>query len=92
MSKALIFIFIASIFLMNSFGIGSNLYPLRLVLPIVFVFFFTVLFQKVFLLKQKVKFAKSWNKDLEAKWIRLTKSLQNYCVLTAPLIKLKPDQ
>ena len=55
MSKALIFIFIASIFLMNSFGIGPNLYPLRLVLPIAFVFFLTVLFQKVFLLKQKVK-------------------------------------
>ena len=55
MLKALIFIFISSIFLMNSFGIGPNLYPLRLVLPIAFVFFFTVLFQKVFLLKQKIK-------------------------------------
>ena len=40
---------------MNSFGIGPNLYPLRLVLPIAFVFFLTVFFQKVFLLKQKVK-------------------------------------
>tara|TARA_B100001057_G_scaffold500871_1_gene618426 strand:+ start:3177 stop:4382 length:1206 start_codon:yes stop_codon:yes gene_type:complete len=55
MSKALIFIFIASFFLMNSFGIGLNLYPLRLVLPIAFVFFITVFFQKVILLKQKIK-------------------------------------
>tara|TARA_Y100000385_G_scaffold48309_2_gene44831 strand:+ start:2449 stop:3654 length:1206 start_codon:yes stop_codon:yes gene_type:complete len=55
MSKVLIFIFISSFFLMNSFGIGPNLYPLRLVLPIAFVFFLTVFFQKVFLLKQKVK-------------------------------------
>ena len=55
MNKALIFILIASFFLMNSFGIGPNLYPLRLILPITFVFFVTVFFQKVFLLKQTVK-------------------------------------
>ena len=55
MSKALIFIFFASIFLMNSFGVGPNLYPLRIILPIALVYFFTVLFQKVILLKQKVE-------------------------------------
>ena len=55
MSKALIFIFIASIFTMNSFGLGPNLYPLRLILPITIVYFFVVLFQKVILLKQKLE-------------------------------------
>lgn len=55
MSKALIFIFISSIFLMNTFGIGFNLYPLRLVLPIAFLYFLSVFFQKAILLKQKIK-------------------------------------
>ncbi len=54
MSKALIFIFFVSIFLMNSFGIGPNLYPLRLIMPIALIYFFTVFFQKAILLKQKV--------------------------------------
>ena len=39
---------------MNAFGIGPNLYPLRLILPIVVLFFSVLLFQKVVLLKQKV--------------------------------------
>ena len=54
MSKALIFIFLSSVFLMSSFGIGPNLYPLRLIMPIALVYFFTVFFQKAILLKQKV--------------------------------------
>jgi len=55
MTKFFIFIFLSSIFLMSSFGIGPNLYPLRIILPIALVYFFTVLFQKVILLKQKVE-------------------------------------
>ncbi|MAD50437.1 MAG: hypothetical protein CMC95_03955, partial [Flavobacteriales bacterium] len=39
---------------MNSFGIGPNLYPLRLIMPIALIYFFTVFFQKAILLKQKV--------------------------------------
>ena len=39
---------------MSSFGIGPNLYPLRLIMPIALVYFFTVFFQKAILLKQKV--------------------------------------
>ena len=53
-SKVLIVIFFCSIFLMYSFGVGPNLYPLRLILPFTLVYFFTVFFQKVFLLKEKV--------------------------------------
>ena len=40
---------------MNNFGIGFNLYPLRLVLPIAFLYFLSVFFQKAILLKQKIK-------------------------------------
>lgn len=53
--KIFIVVLISSIFIMNSFGIGLNLYPLRLFLPIALIYFFTVLFQKVILLKQKIK-------------------------------------
>lgn len=53
--KIFIVVLISSIFIMNSFGIGPNLYPLRLFLPIALIYFFTVLFQKVILLKQKIK-------------------------------------
>ena len=54
MSKIFIFIFLSSIFLMNSFGVGPNLYPLRLILPITLIYFFTVIFQRSIILKQKV--------------------------------------
>lgn len=40
--------------MMNTFGVGPNLYPLRLVLPIIITFFSVSLFQKVILLKSKV--------------------------------------
>ena len=53
--KIVLAFFLSSIFIMNSFGIGPNLYPLRLILPIALIYFFSVLFQKVFLLKQKIK-------------------------------------
>ena len=53
--KIFIVLLMSSIFLMNSFGIGPNLYPLRLILPIALIYFFSVLFQKVFSLKQKIK-------------------------------------
>ena len=39
---------------MNSCGVVENLYPLRLILPIVLIYFSLSLFQKVFLFKQKV--------------------------------------
>lgn len=55
MKSLLLVLFLSAIFISSSFGIGPNLFPLRLLMPIVFVFFGTYLFQKVVLLKQKVK-------------------------------------
>jgi teichuronic acid biosynthesis protein TuaE len=54
LSNILLILFLSSLFLMNTFGIGPNLYPLRLVLPITFVFFSISLFQKAILLKRKI--------------------------------------
>lgn len=39
---------------MNTFGVGPNLYPLRLILPITILYFSVLLFQKVILLKSKI--------------------------------------
>jgi teichuronic acid biosynthesis protein TuaE len=55
MKSLLLVLFLSAIFISSSFGVGPNLFPLRLLMPIVFVFFGTYLFQKVVLLKQKVK-------------------------------------
>jgi teichuronic acid biosynthesis protein TuaE len=55
MKSLLLVLFLSAIFISSSFGIGPNLYPLRILTPIAFVFFGTYLFQKVVLLKQKVK-------------------------------------
>ena len=54
MSAILFLLLFSGIFLMNSFGVVENIYPLRLVLPIALIYFSLSLFQKVFLLKQKV--------------------------------------
>jgi teichuronic acid biosynthesis protein TuaE len=55
LSKTLLFLFLSAIFLMNSFGLVENLYPLRLVLPLALIYFSLSLFQQVYLLKQKVE-------------------------------------
>ena len=40
---------------MNTMGIGPNLYPLRLILPIIIVYFSILIFQKSILLRKKIK-------------------------------------
>lgn len=55
MKSLLLVLFLSAIFISSSFGVGPNLYPLRILMPIVFIYFGTYLFQKVFLLKQKIK-------------------------------------
>ena len=54
MSNILLILFLSSVFLMNTFGIGPNLYPLRLILPITILYFSILLFQKAILLKRKI--------------------------------------
>ena len=40
---------------MNAFGIGPNLYPLRLILPIIIIYFSVLFFQKSILFREKIK-------------------------------------
>ncbi|MGC6469872.1 MAG: O-antigen ligase family protein [Flavobacteriales bacterium] len=55
MTYLLIILFISAIFCNSAFGIGPNLYPLRLLLPIVLAYFSVLTFQKVVLLKKPLK-------------------------------------
>ncbi|MAZ54320.1 MAG: hypothetical protein CMP55_00740 [Flavobacteriales bacterium] len=55
MSYILIFLFLTSIFCNVAFGIGPNLYPLRLILPITLLYFSVLFFQKVILLREKLQ-------------------------------------
>ena len=55
MSYLLIFLFLTSIFCNVAFGLGPNLYPLRLILPITLLYFSVLFFQKVILLREKFK-------------------------------------
>lgn len=55
MKNLILIIFLSSIFISNSFGIGPNLYPLRIFLPIALIYFSIYFFQKVILLKNKVE-------------------------------------
>ena len=55
MSYLLIFLFLTSIFCNVAFGIGPNLYPLRLILPITLLYFSVLFFQKSFLFREKLQ-------------------------------------
>ena len=55
MSYILIFLFLTSIFCNVAFGIGPNLYPLRIILPITLLYFSVLFFQKVILLREKLQ-------------------------------------
>ena len=55
MTNLLLVFFLSAIFISSSFGIGPNLFPLRILMPVTFVFFAISFFQRVILLKQKVK-------------------------------------
>ena len=55
MSYLLIFLFLTSIFCNVAFGLGPNLYPLRLILPITLLYFSVLFFQKVILLREKLQ-------------------------------------
>ena len=48
-------LFLSSVYLMNAFGIGPNLYPLRLILPIIIIYFSVLFFQKSILFREKIK-------------------------------------
>ena len=55
MKNLFLVLFLSAIFISSSFGIGPNLFPLRILTPIILIYFGLLLFQKVVLLKQKVK-------------------------------------
>ena len=55
MSYLLIFLFLTSIFCNVAFGLGPNLYPFRLILPITLLYFSVLFFQKVILLREKLQ-------------------------------------
>ena len=55
MSYLLIFLFLLSIFCNVAFGFGPNLYPLRLILPIILVYFSVLFFQKIILFRERLQ-------------------------------------
>lgn len=55
MSYLLIFLFLTSFFCNVAFGLGPNLYPLRLILPITLLYFSVLFFQKVILFREKLQ-------------------------------------
>lgn len=55
MSFLLIFLFLLSIFCNVAFGFGPNLYPLRLILPIILVYFSVLFFQKIILFRERLQ-------------------------------------
>ncbi len=55
MTNLILILFLSAIFISSSFGIGPNLFPLRILMPIAFIYFSTYLFQQIVLLKKKVK-------------------------------------
>ena len=55
MSYLLIFLFLTSIFCNVAFGLGPNLYPLRLILPVTLLYFSVLFFQKSILLREKLQ-------------------------------------
>ena len=55
MTNFLLILFLSSVYLMNTFGLGPNLYPLRLILPITIIYFSVLIFQKSILLREKIK-------------------------------------
>ena len=55
MSYLLIFLFLTSIFCNVAFGLGPNLYPLRLILPVTLLYFSVLFFQKAILLREKLQ-------------------------------------
>lgn len=55
MTYPIIFLYISAIFCNVAFGLGPNLYPLRLILPLVLMYFSVLFFQKIILLKEKIR-------------------------------------
>ena len=55
MIQLLLSVFLFAVFCNSAFGIGPNLYPIRLVLPVVLVYFSILFFQKIILLKEKLR-------------------------------------